>query len=95
MDKLEMATMRAAQAEQLKTNPLFEMAFDQTRAAILETWAELPTSDDENARDLHRMLKCLERVKRCIDIHIDTGKLAKIEIEGRAKRMLNMGGRRG
>ena len=86
MDKLELATMRAAQAEQLKANPLFQSAFEDTRAGILETWAALPTSDTDNAKDLHRMLKCLERVKRCIDVHIDTGKLAKIEIEGRKKR---------
>ena len=89
MDRLELATLRAAQAEQLKANPLYAMAFEATRTAILETWAELPTSDSDNAKDLHRMLKCMERVKRCLDVHIDTGKLAQREIEGREKRRLN------
>lgn len=89
MDKLELAMLRAAQAEQLKANPLYALAFETTRAAIMETWAELPTSDSDNAKDLHRMLKCLERVKRCLDVHIDTGKLAEREIKGREKRLLN------
>lgn len=89
MDKLETAMLRAAQAEQLQGNPLYAQAFTDTRAAILETWAALPVSDTDSAKDLHRMLKCLERVKRCLDVHIDTGKLAEREIKGREKRSLN------
>lgn len=89
MDRLELATMRAAQAEQLKANPLFDLAFADTRKAIMETWAALPVSDTENAKDLHRMLKCLDRVKRCLEVHIETGKLAEHEIKGREKRGLN------
>ena len=92
MDKLEMATQRAAQAEQLQANPLYAQAFEDTRAAILETWAGLPTSDTESAKDLHRMVKCLERVKRCLDVHIDTGKIAEREIKGREKRLFQFRG---
>lgn len=92
MDKLEQAMQRAAQAEQLRANPLYAQAFDETRAAILETWAGLATSDSDNAKDLHRMLKCLERVKRCLEVHIDTGKLAQAEIKGREKRLFQFRG---
>lgn len=92
MDKFELATMRAAQAEQLQANPLYAQAFDDTRAAILETWAGMPTSDSESAKDLHRMIKCLERVKRCLDVHIDTGKIAEREIRGREKRLFQFRG---
>lgn len=91
MDKLELAMLRAEQASQLRGNPVFEQAFADTRAGILELWASLPTNDTENARDLHRMLKCLDRVKRCIEMHIDTGKLARKEIEGRKKRLFSFG----
>ena len=93
MDKLELSVMRAEQAAQLRGNPLFEQAFADTRAAIMEVWAGLPTSETESAKDLHRMLKCLDRVKKCIDVHIDTGKLARKEIEGRAKRLFSFGER--
>jgi hypothetical protein len=87
MDRLELATIRGEQAAALRDNPLFSQAFDDTRRAIMETWASLPTSDADSAKDLHRMLKCLDRVKKCIETHIDTGKLAQKEIEGRASRL--------
>lgn len=74
--------MRAAEAQQLKDNPMFAKAFDDTRTAMLEAWAALDKAD-ERATELHRMVKCLERVRRCLEIHIDTGKIANKEIEGR------------
>lgn len=87
MDKLELAVVRAEQAQALNTNPMFDRAFADTRAAILETWASLDTSESERAKDLHRMLKALDRVRKCVQTHIDTGKLAQKEIEGRALRL--------
>ena len=87
MDKLELAVVRGEQAQALQSNPMYVQAFEDTRKAILETWASLDTSDKERARDLHRMLKCLERVRKCIDVHVDTGRLANREIEGRANRL--------
>lgn len=91
MDKLETAIMRAEQAMQLRANPLFDLAFSETRTHILEAWAGLPTSETDAAKDLHRMLKCLDRVKRCIEVHIDTGKIANHEIQGRKKRLFSIG----
>jgi hypothetical protein len=87
MDRIELAVMRGAQAEQLKANPLFEQAFADTRKGVLEAWAQLDTSATDDAYDLHRMLKMLDRVRRCIEVHIDTGKLAQKEIEGRKQRL--------
>jgi hypothetical protein len=87
MDRQEHAVKRAGQAQALRANPMYEQAFVDTRRAILEAWASLATSDTDQARDLHRMLKCLERVRRCLDTHIDTGKLAQVEIDGRVKRL--------
>lgn len=91
MDRLELATVRAEEARQLVANPMFEAAFNDTRAALLETWAKLPNPDDAHAKDLHRMVKCLEKVKRCLEEHITTGKLAVKEIEGRKKRLFSFG----
>lgn len=87
MDRLELAVMRGEQAQALRTNPLFDQAFADTRRGILEAWAQLQTSESEQARDLHRMLKCLDRVRKCVDTHVDTGKLAQREIEGRMSRL--------
>ena len=84
MDPHEHALVRAEQAAQLKANPLFSKAFADTRAGIMEAWAALDKAD-ERAAELHRMIRCMEKVQRCIDHHIDTGKLARVEIEGRAR----------
>ncbi len=87
MDNHELRVIRGEQAQALKNNPMFEQAFADTRKGVLETWAALSTSDSEEAKDLHRMLKMLDRVRKCIESHVDTGKLAQKEIEGRQLRL--------
>lgn len=87
MDRLELAVVRGEQAQAVKNNPIFDQAFADTRRGILEAWAQLDTSESERAKDLHRMLKCLDRVRKCVETHIDTGKIAQKEIDGRALRL--------
>lgn len=93
MDNLDLKVMRGEQAQQLMKNPLFEQAFADTRTGIMEAWAGLSTSDEkrsEYSADLHKMLKCLDRVKTALSEHITTGKIASREIEGKK----NLFGRR-
>lgn len=85
MDKHEEAVRRAAEAEAIVKSPLFEQAFEDTRAAILNALAGLDNLRDDKARDLHSMVKALEKVKRCLQEHVITGQLAHKEIEGRAR----------
>lgn len=85
MDKQAQAVQRGEEADRLLNSEMFQRAFTDTRRAILDTWATLPTSEKENAYDLHRMVKCLDRVRHCLEKHIETGKLAKHEIEGRGR----------
>lgn len=87
MDKLELATIRAEQAQALVSNPMFEQAFADTRQALLETWALLDDVNSEQAKDIHRRIKCLASVRKCLETHITTGKLAQIEIEGQKKKL--------
>jgi hypothetical protein len=89
MDKHEIAVIRAEEARQLLSNPMFERAFADTRAACLEALAASKRSDTEAFKDIHRMIECLDRVKRAVKVHIDTGKLAQREIEGRKLFSLN------
>lgn len=76
---------RAEEAQRVLSSPLFDAAFTDTRQAILNSLASLDNLSDPRAVDLHRMLKGLDKVRRCLEVHIDTGKLAAKEIEGRAK----------
>ena len=85
MDRLELAMQRAEQAEQLRANPLYAQAFAEVRAALLETWAALPDGNGDHAKDLHRQIQLLKRLEKVISTHIDSGTLARKELEGRRK----------
>ena len=86
MNNHEAAEARGEEAARILNSPLFEQAFADTRKALLEAWAGLPTSDSENAKDLHRMVKTLDKVKKCIQVHIDTGYLAHKQIEALTRK---------
>jgi hypothetical protein len=85
MDKHELAVIRGEEASRILKSEVFAQAFADVRAGYLKTWEGLPTSDGENARDIHRRLKCLTDVKKALEYHIDTGKLAQKELTGREK----------
>ena len=85
MDKHEEQIRRAEEAHAILRSQMFVKAFDDTRAAILNAIASLDNLRDDKARDLHSMVKGLEKVRRVLEEHISTGKLAQKEIEGRAK----------
>ncbi len=85
MDKHELAVKRGEEASRVLNSEVFGQAFADVRAALLKTWETLPTSDAENARDIHRRLKCLTDVRKSLEYHISTGKLAQKEVSAREK----------
>lgn len=96
MDKHELAVKRGEEAERLLNNPAFSQAFEDTRQALLKTWAALDTTDEryaEFAKDIHRKVKMLEAVERCLKEHITTGKINQKTIEAATKRPFSLGAR--
>lgn len=85
MDKHEEQIRRAEEAQAILASPMFDKAFTDTRLALLNAIASLDNLRDDRARDLHSMVKGLEKVRRVIEEHVNTGKLAAKEIEGRAR----------
>jgi len=91
MDKQQQQIARAEEADRILSSTMFAQAFEDTRQALMNTWASLDTTDEryaEFARDLHRKVKMLDSVKRCLTEHIHTGKIAAKEIEAHHKRRL-------
>lgn len=93
MDKHEHAVSRGVEAQQLLENPMFTQAFDDTRRAIQEAWTTLDTKDKETQQELLLMVKCIDKVRRCIQEHVSSGRIAQREIEGRKKRLFSFGER--
>lgn len=84
-DRLELDTQRAEEAQRVLESQLFVAAFNDTRKAILEALASLDNLRGDQARDLHAMVKGLDKVKRCLELHIQSGKLAQHEIQKRSR----------
>lgn len=91
MDKHELAVNRGEEASRVLNSEVFGQAFADVRAALLKTWETLPTSDSEDARDIHRRLKCLSDVRKALEYHVSTGKLAQKELSAREKLQRALG----
>ena len=55
--------------------------FDMVESAILDKWKSSPIADVEGQHELRLMMKLLGDVKANLHNAVETGKLAKIQIE--------------
>lgn len=72
---------RGHMAEEVLRNPAFSEAFEMVRTAIFAQWGASPIRDVEGQHELRLMLKILNDFEGCLKATINSGKLAKFEIE--------------
>lgn len=73
----EKQIQRGEEASRILNSQVFADAFENVRLAYVRTWEGLPTADVENAQDVHRRLKALADVRKALETHVQTGKLAQ------------------
>lgn len=71
----------ADQAKLVLDNEAFQQAFADIKQEITEQWTQSPARDPDGRERLWLMLKLLEKVELCLKSSLDSGKLAKKELE--------------
>lgn len=85
MDRLEEAVMRGEEASRILNSRIFDAAFIDTKAALFNVLGAMDNLSSDQARDTHSMIRALDKVRRCLQVHIETGMLASKEIEHRSR----------
>ncbi len=62
-------------------NPIYAESWELVRAGIIQAWESAPIRDKEGQNELKLMLKVLGDVRKTVEQTMQTGKLARIQIE--------------
>ena len=72
---------RGEQARQVIENEIYAESWQAVRDGIIHAWENAPIRDKEGQNELKLMLKLLTDVRRNIETTMNTGKMAKTQIE--------------
>lgn len=72
---------RGELARQVIENEIYEEAWQSVRDGIIHAWESAPIRDKEGHNELKLMLKLLTDVRRNIETAMQTGRLAKLQLE--------------
>ena len=75
---------RGEEAERLLSHPLLSDAFAKTEEGIIKAMSDAPMGDEKTHNRLVIALQLLTQIKRSIEVHVQTGKIASINIENTA-----------
>jgi len=68
-------------AEYLLENPVFQQTFDYLKDAYFKAWEQTSVEDSQSRENVWMMYKTLDTVHGHIKTYVDTGKLAKKQLE--------------
>jgi hypothetical protein len=90
--RLQQELTRSQQAQDLIDHPLMKEAFETIRQTYLKEWENSPARDSEAREKIWTYLKQLEAVKGHLLQTIETGKMARIEVERKSLLQRTMDG---
>lgn len=79
MDRNE-ERLRGMRAAEILRDPLVESAFEELRLALMSEWENSTPSEAERREQIFNEIKALNAVRDNLVSHIETGKLAAIEL---------------
>lgn len=75
---------RGDEAERLLSNPIFKDAFKAVKDSLVNAMSDSPMGDEKTHNRLVIALQLLSQIEKAIHTHVNTGKMAKIQIQGGA-----------
>lgn len=79
MDRNE-ERLRGMRAAEILRDPLVESAFEALRLALMSEWENSTPHDAERREQIFNEIKALNAVRDHLVSHIETGKMAAIEL---------------
>lgn len=79
MDRNE-ERLRGMRAAEILRDPLVESAFEALRLALMSEWENSTPRDAERREQIFNEIKALNAVRDHLVSHIETGKMAAIEL---------------
>lgn len=78
---LETRIYNGDRAREVLDNEAFLQAFTDTEQEVIKQWTESPARDVEGREKLWQYLTLLRKIKTHLTTTLETGKLAKLELE--------------
>lgn len=72
---------RGDMASAVLENPIYAESWELVRNGIIAAWENAPIRDKEGQNELKLMLKVLGDVRKAVEQTMNTGKMARIQIE--------------
>ncbi len=96
MSTIEQRVYAGDRAAEILNNEVFQQVFTDYRTEITDQWQKSPARDQEGREKLWLMLSMLNKLETMVKTTLDTGKLARAELDHkrtmaeRAKGLLGM-----
>lgn len=81
MTTIEQRIYNGDRANEVLENEAFQQAFDDIENEVIEQWKNSPARDEAGREKLWTYLMLLKKLKAQITTTLETGKLAKLDLE--------------